>query len=102
MGCGSRAQHPIPIYLIVLTQTLSGLTQLSKVGTAVLKLEGRDLRLRGGLPMPIPGELEIFQATIATRQGGGAIARANPSPVVGSQTPAMMPTRGGEAQCRAR
>ena len=39
MGCGRRAQHPIPIYLVVLTQTLSGLTQLSKVGTAVLKLE---------------------------------------------------------------
>ena len=32
-------QHPIPSYLIVLTQTKSGLTQLGKVGTAVLKLE---------------------------------------------------------------
>ena len=34
-------QHPIPIYLIVLTQTKSGLTQLDKVGTAVLAIEIR-------------------------------------------------------------
>jgi hypothetical protein len=46
-GCSSGAQHPIPNYLVVLTQALSGLTQLGKVGTAVLKLEGRCLRLRG-------------------------------------------------------
>ena len=80
MGCGRRAQHPIPIYLIVLTQTLSGLTQLSKVGTAVLKLEGRDLRLRGGLPMPIPGGLGFLKGDYShsTGEGGRSHERTPP------------------------
>ena len=70
-------QHPIPIYLIVLTQTLSGLTQLDKVGTAVLKLESGYLRLRGGR-LPIPGELEFLEATIATRQERGSDRTSEP------------------------
>ena len=44
--------------------------------------------------MPIPGELEFLIATIPTRQGGGAIAQANPFLALGRIHLREKPSRG--------